>query len=126
MRIGVLSRRTGISVRMLRYYEAEGLLTPARQMSGYREYDATDEETVRRIRLLSAAGLKLDLIRRFLPCVTSDKPDFHPCPQLLAAIGQEISGIDARIASLSESRRILAGYLDAMTETTEASVAAEG
>ena len=30
MKIGELSRRTGVSVRMLRYYEGEGLLAPQR------------------------------------------------------------------------------------------------
>ncbi|TGS35810.1 MerR family DNA-binding transcriptional regulator, partial [Mesorhizobium sp. M8A.F.Ca.ET.182.01.1.1] len=30
MKIGELSRRTSVSIRMLRYYEAEGLLAPVR------------------------------------------------------------------------------------------------
>lgn len=38
MRIGELARRTGVSERMLRYYEQEGLLRPARTTSGYRDY----------------------------------------------------------------------------------------
>lgn len=38
MRIGELARRTGVSVRALRYYEEQGLLVPARAANGYREY----------------------------------------------------------------------------------------
>jgi DNA-binding transcriptional MerR regulator len=34
MRIGELSRRTGVSQRSLRYYEEQGLLMPARLASG--------------------------------------------------------------------------------------------
>lgn len=112
MQIGALSKRTGVSVRMLRYYEQEGLLDPPRRASGYRDYGAAEEETVRRIRLLSEAGLKLAVIRRFLPCVTSDRPDFHPCPDLLATLRREVSVIEERIATLEESRRAISGYLE--------------
>ena len=34
MKIGELSRRSGVSIRMLRYYETEGLLKPKRTASG--------------------------------------------------------------------------------------------
>lgn len=114
MQIGTLSKRTGVSVRMLRYYEQEGLLDPPRRDSGYRDYSAAEEETVRRIRMLSEAGLKLDVIRRFLPCVISDRPDFHPCPDLLATLRREVSVIEQRIATLEESRRAISGYLESV------------
>lgn len=116
MQIGTLSRRTGVSVRMLRYYEEEGLLAPARRASGYRDYDAADVETVRNIRLLNEAGLKLDFIRRFLPCVSGERPDFDPCPDLLAAMKREIEGLDERITHFRKSRNVLAGYLDSMSQ----------
>lgn len=125
MKIGELSRRTGISVRMLRYYEQEGLLSPARRASGYRDYDEADAVTVRRIRMLGEAGLKLDAIRAFLPCVTDDRPDFDPCPDLLAAVRGRIDDLDARIDSLARSRQLLAGYLDRIeTRTAEKEKAA--
>ena len=38
MKIGDLAQRTGVSVRMLRFYEAQGLLSPARNAAGYRLY----------------------------------------------------------------------------------------
>lgn len=114
MQIGILSKRTGVSVRMLRYYEQEGLLNPPRRASGYRDYGTAEEETVRRIRMLSEAGLKLDVIRRFLPCVTGDRPDFHPCPDLLATLHREVSAIEDRIARLEESRRTISGYLESV------------
>lgn len=38
MLIGELSRRTGVSARSLRYYEAQGLLSAGRGANGYRDY----------------------------------------------------------------------------------------
>ncbi|MGX1372208.1 DNA-binding transcriptional MerR regulator [Streptomyces canus] len=39
MRIGELSRRTGVPTRLLRYYEEQDLLHPARDDNGYRSFD---------------------------------------------------------------------------------------
>ncbi|MFC0267132.1 MerR family transcriptional regulator [Kushneria aurantia] len=112
MQIGELSKRTGVSVRMLRYYEQQKLLKPSRLASGYRDYGVEEEETVRHIRRLGEAGLKLDVIRRFLPCVTGERPDFHPCPDLLDTLRREVSVIEDRIALLEESRLDILGYLE--------------
>jgi len=48
MRIGELSARTGVSVRMLRHYEKEGLLHPSRLASGYRAYTSADADRVKK------------------------------------------------------------------------------
>lgn len=112
MQIGTLSKRTGVSVRMLRYYEEEGLLRPGRRDSGYRDYGEAEERVVRRIRMLSEAGLKLDTIRTLLPCVLTDRPDFEPCAEVIATLTQEVSGLDRKIECLRSSRKILADYLE--------------
>lgn len=49
MQIGKIAQRSGISVRMLRFYEAEGLLQPHRTDSGYRDYSDADLEEAKRI-----------------------------------------------------------------------------
>jgi MerR HTH family regulatory protein len=56
-RIGAVARATGASERLLRYCEQQGLLTPTRLPSGYREYGEADVAAVRNIRALLAAGL---------------------------------------------------------------------
>lgn len=114
MQIGELSRRSGVSVRMLRYYETEGLLNPARTPAGYRVYGDADAQAVGRIRMLSASGLTLNVIQRLLPCVHSDTPDFDPCPILRAGLRQQIEKLDSKLAELSESRSMLADYLNAL------------
>lgn len=111
MKIGELSRRTGVSVRMLRYYEDEGLLAPPRTTSGYRDYGPTEEQTVRRIKMLGAAGMTLETIQRLLPCVQNNDPSFTPCNALRRILAEQVDLINERIETLSQSRTILAGYL---------------
>jgi MerR family transcriptional regulator, light-induced transcriptional regulator len=58
MRIGELSRRTGVSPELLRAWEQRyGLLEPTRSPGGFRLYSPTDEERVRRTAALIAEGL---------------------------------------------------------------------
>ena len=46
----------------IRYYEQQGLLTPARRENGYREYSDEDLQTLQKIKLLRHLGLSLSLI----------------------------------------------------------------
>jgi DNA-binding transcriptional MerR regulator len=58
MRIGELSRRTGVSPALLRAWELRyGLLQPARSPGGFRLYTADDEGRVRRTVALISEGL---------------------------------------------------------------------
>ncbi|MEU6439522.1 MerR family transcriptional regulator [Streptomyces sp. NPDC047046] len=74
MLIGELARRSGVSARMLRHYEALGLVRPqGRTGSGYREYAADDVRRVFHIESLRSLGLSLREVGRAL-----DDPDFAP------------------------------------------------
>jgi MerR family transcriptional regulator, light-induced transcriptional regulator len=58
LRIGELSRRTGVNADTLRAWERRyGLLSPARSDGGFRLYSAEDEERVRAMRALIESGL---------------------------------------------------------------------
>jgi DNA-binding transcriptional MerR regulator len=96
---------------MLRYYEGEGLLAPQRTESGYRDYGPAEEETVRRIKMLGAAGMTLETIQQLLPCVRNNDPAFTPCNELRRILSEQVGLLDQRIATLSQSRTILAGFL---------------
>nr|WP_300313203.1 MerR family transcriptional regulator [Halomonas sp.] len=111
MKIGELSKRTGVSVRMLRYYEAEGLLKPHRTASGYRDYDPAEVRTVERIRLLGSAGMTLATIRQFLPCVRGDGPIFEPCDELRNTLHEQIRLADQKAQELAQSRKVLETFL---------------
>jgi DNA-binding transcriptional MerR regulator len=108
IRIGELSRRSGVSQRLLRYYEEQGLLRPLRRPSGYREYRSTDVDVVRRIRALLAAGLSTATIASVLPCIRQDGERLVPtCPDLVAQLRRERDRIDQAIDDLTASRHAL-------------------
>jgi DNA-binding transcriptional MerR regulator len=65
--IGALAERAHVSTSMLRFYEREGLLRPARRSAGgYRLYDAQAEQTLLFIRRAQRLGLSLEDIRLVL------------------------------------------------------------
>ncbi|AYY12175.1 MerR family transcriptional regulator [Actinobacteria bacterium YIM 96077] len=108
MRIGELSRRTGVSERLLRYYEEQGLLHPYRRPSGYREYDESDIATVSRIRTLLAAGLTTAIIAEVLPCLGEDEKHLAPiCSETAEHLHRHRTQIDECIAELQTARRML-------------------
>src|SRR5262252_5498764 len=75
MRIGEMSRRSGVPASALRYWEQIGLFPPVVRVSGRREYG---EEAVRRVGLLllaRACGFTLDETRRlFAPALDGKAP----------------------------------------------------
>jgi DNA-binding transcriptional MerR regulator len=109
VRMREMVARTGVSERLLRYYEDQGLVTPERLPSGYREYADSDVELVGRIRTLLAAGLSTATIAQVLPCVTEK---LEPtCPVLIDQLQHERERISASIKALEESRQLLDGVL---------------
>ena len=107
MRIGELSRRTGVHTHQLRYYETQGLLEADRRANGYREYDENAVLRVRQIRHLLGAGLSSEDIAYLLPCAVGEAPELIGCPELLAAMRSRLSG--ETVSAWSNSQRVPAG-----------------
>ena len=63
MTIKDVELQTGLARANIRYYEAEGLIAPERAENGYREYSQEDAETLLRVKLLRALGLRIDTIK---------------------------------------------------------------
>lgn len=115
MRIGELAHRTGVSRRLLRYYEEQGLLHPVRLPNGYREYADGDVAAVRHIRVLLDAGLRTAVIAGILDCVddhgTAHRVTTTGCPGVVARLTREHARLTAAIDRLDHSRRLLVGLL---------------
>lgn len=72
MKIGELSKNTGVSIRSLRYYEQKNLIRPSRLENGYREFQESDIEKVNAIQLFLKIGMNTEEIFDVLSC-----DDFH-------------------------------------------------
>lgn len=67
MNIKQAEHLSGVSKRNIRFYEQEGLITPARNRENdYREYTEADIETLKRIRVLRMVDMPLDQIKSVL------------------------------------------------------------
>ncbi|QIQ04238.1 MerR family transcriptional regulator [Streptomyces liangshanensis] len=111
MRIGELAEVTGTSARALRHYERAGLLSSERAPNGYRVYDERAVARVRNIRHLLAAGLVLDDVRVFLPCLDGDVTAAPPSDQGLRVARERLAVLDERLATQARVRDRLAAAL---------------
>lgn len=65
--IGQLATRAGVNIDTVRYYERDGLLSPAgRLASGYRRYGEAELKRLRFIRRAKVLGFTLEDIRSLL------------------------------------------------------------
>ena len=100
IRIGEVARGAGVSVRAVRYYEQQGLLTAERSPSGQRLYRQEAISLVRFFQQMFAAGLTSRRITELLPCWDSG----HTDAAQRAMLRVERDRIQARIEDLEAAR----------------------
>lgn len=102
--IGELSRRTGLSVRTIRFYCDEGLLESHRSVGGHRLFDpATAVDRLQLVRRLRTLGLGLPAINAVLTETTS----------LADAVAAERAAVDTELGALTWRRAALVAVEDA-------------
>lgn len=102
MRIGELADQAGVSVRSLRYYEEQGLLTSTRSPAGQRRYTDSEVERVILIQRMYAAGLSSRTIAEVMPCV--DAPSEVNSDSALTRLVLERDRISKHIGDLISTR----------------------
>jgi DNA-binding transcriptional MerR regulator len=96
--ISEVVRRTGLSSRALRFYEARGLVKPLRTASGRRIYGPGELERVNQIVALKRAGLTLAQIQRLGGRGPLD---------LARLVEAQLEAIATRAAELAEAKALL-------------------
>ena len=111
MNIGQASKASGVSAKMIRYYESIGLVPKsARRESGYRDYGAADLHRLGFIRRARDLGFSMDEIRQLLR-LWSDQ----------GRSSREVKDIALRhIADLDERARQLTEMADALRHLADA------
>ena len=105
--IGELSRRTGVNIETIRYYERIKMLPrPARTSSGRRIYGPAETRILAFIRRARELGFTLDEIRTLL--APSAKNGEGACAEVSELASGHLAEIRAKIADLKAMERVLA------------------
>ncbi len=105
MRIGELSKATGVDVETIRYYEKAQLLSaPTRSDNGYRTYTQAHLERLAFIRHCRALDIPLADVQRLLSFVDSPQSD---CGEIDLLIDAQLAKVRARLASMQALERQL-------------------
>jgi DNA-binding transcriptional MerR regulator len=105
MKIGQVASAAGVSIDTVRFYERRGVLPePARRPSGYREYPASTVERIRMARMLQNLGFTLDEI---IDMLHAHDAGTATCDSERWRLEAVLDGIDAKIAELRRTRRLV-------------------
>jgi DNA-binding transcriptional MerR regulator len=101
--IGEAARRSGVTAKAIRFYEASGILPPApRGSNGYRLYDGRAVEVLRFVRRASGLGLSLAQIRDIVAIRQGGRP---PCAHVRRLLEAKLQELEERLRDLHEMRR---------------------
>jgi DNA-binding transcriptional MerR regulator len=110
LKIGEVSKRSGIGIEALRFYEKSGLLDkPSRTYSGYRVYGPEILERLAFIKQAQALGFSLNEIRRI---VEEARTGESPCEEVREIVTRRLAELDERMREMRRYRKELAETLE--------------
>lgn len=114
LRIGEVARRTGLTVKTIRFYCDQGVLQPSgRSGGGYRLFSTESLDELALIRALRAMDVSIADVARILEVRRGGACN---CATLKQRITDELASIDARIdqlaATKNELSRLMANWQD--------------
>lgn len=108
--IGALSRRTGVNIETVRYYERIGLLpSPARSEGGHRTYGTGHLMRLGFIRKARDLGFTIEEIRTLLRL--ADERD-QPCVEAREVASKHLADVRSKIAALQKMEAVLADVVE--------------
>ena len=111
MNIGEAARASGVSAKMLRYYESIGLVPQAtRTVTGYRTYGDHEVATLRFIRRARDFGIPMDRVK-LLVGLWQDKT--RPSRDVKAIALEQVAELEAEITALTAMKNALASLANA-------------
>ena len=114
--IGALSKRSGVKIETIRYYErARMLAPPPRTASGRRVYETTDLRILVFIRRSRELGFSLDEVRALLRL---GGPENATCREVREVAAHHLDSIRAKIDDLRKLERLLSKTISRCSGTT--------
>lgn len=108
LRVGELARRTGKTVRAIRYYEELGLLEPAGYTrGGFRLYAPEAADKIRLIERFHALGFSLEEIARIVQAFRRSATGDDAANRLGPLLRRSVELLDQKISLLMDLRREL-------------------
>ena len=86
MKISEVEELVGITKANIRYYESEGLISPAYLQNGYRDYSGENVEALKKIRFLRELGFGIEQIRE---CINGTRTLFELAEERYRGLGVE-------------------------------------
>lgn len=107
MRIKELSKKTGLSIHAIRFYEKAGLIQESavhRLPNNYRDFDDKVIDTIRLIKYAQKIGFTLSEIREV---VKDDNPKSIPTKKRLDLLEAKLLQIESTIKEINVMKRII-------------------
>lgn len=109
MNIGQAAKASGVTAKMIRYYESVGLLpAAARSSSGYRQYGEIDIQTLKFVRRARDLGFSLERIRMLVGLWEDKGRKSQDVKRLAHLYIEELDQDIAKLQSIRDQLQVLA------------------